>query len=117
MYTNYELSEMTREELETLILAMQDTALRGKKIVQYYERKKSVSKYSSITPEMVAKMHVDGYTLTEIQRHFNAKYKDSVPNFNMSLQVIIYKLKQYEKANNVLIYKPGPKGRKKKGRV
>lgn len=108
MYTQYELDNFTKEQLITLVLSMQETTMRGEKIVSYYNRDTSNSKYASITPDMVAAWHIDGYSLSEIRDKIKRE-----KNIDISIQVLTYKIRKYERENRVNIYRSGKKGRRK----
>lgn len=120
MYTRQQLVNMNIEQLVNIILNMQEVAERGKNITAYYDRKHSNSKFSDITPEQVAKLHEDGYSLTEIKNKIDKMFKsnnilDKDGNIKeISIQTLMYKIKKYEKETGKSIYKPGNKGRKKK---
>lgn len=114
MYTREQLVGMSNEQLVEIVLQMQEVAERGKNITAYYNRKESNSKFSSITPERVAQMHLDGYSITEIKHKLDKELMASSGGpLNISIQTIMYKIRKYEKEHNVKIYKPGIKGRKK----
>lgn len=110
MYTKQELVNMTSEQLVDIIINMQEVVERGKNITAYYGRKSSNSKYSEITPERIAKMHEEGYSLTEIKNKLEKEGRVE----KISIQTLMYKIKKYEKENGRNIYRPGKKGRKKK---
>ena len=110
MHTRQELVNMNQEQLITLILSMEETMMRGKKIVEYYTRKSSKNgKFSKITTDYVANLMLNGYHLTDIQKKIKQDY-----NIDISLQALNYRIRKYEKENNVQIYLGAKKGRKKK---
>ena len=110
MHTEQELVNMSKEQLITLILSMQETMMHGKKIVEYYSRKSNKNgKFAEITTDYVANLMLNGYFLTDIQK----KIKDDF-NIDISLQALNYRIRKYERDNNVQIYSGAKKGRKKK---
>lgn len=110
MYKKEELVGMTNEQLINIILILQEVAERGKNIAAYYARKTGNSKFSDITPEEVAKLHEDGFSLTEIKHRLEREGRVK----SISIQNLMYRLKKYEEETGRHIYKPGNKGRKKK---
>jgi hypothetical protein len=110
MYERSELVKMTNEQLVDIVMTLQEVAERGKNITAYYSRKSSNSKFSAITPQEVAKMHEDGFSLTEIKHKLEKEGRVE----NISIQTLMYKLKKYELETGRKIYRPGSKGRKKK---
>lgn len=110
MYKKEELIDMTNEQLVDIVMSMQEVAERGKNITAYYARKTSNSKFSGITPEEVAKLHEDGFSLTEIKNRLEKEGRVK----NISIQTLMYKLKKWEEETGRKIYRPGNKGRKKK---
>lgn len=110
MYKREELVEMTNEQLVDIVMSMQEVVERGKNIAAYYARKTSNSKFSAITPEEIARMHEDGFSLTEIKHKLEREGRVK----SISIQNLMYRLKKYEEETGRHIYKPGNKGRKKK---
>ena len=110
MYNKEELVNMTNEQLVNIVLSLQEVAERGKNIAAYYARKTSNSKFSAITPEEIARMHEEGFSLTEIKHKLEREGRVK----SISIQNLMYRLKKYEEETGRHIYKPGNKGRKKK---
>jgi predicted DNA-binding transcriptional regulator YafY len=110
MYKREELVVMTNEQLVDIVLSLQEVAERGKNIAAYYARKSSNSKFSAITPEEIARLHEDGFSLTEIKHKLEKEGRVE----NISIQTLMYKLKKWEEETGRQIYRPGNKGRKKK---
>lgn len=69
--------------------------------------------YKDITVDKVVKMHLNGYSITEIKDKINKEYREAGDERRITIQSIMYRIRVYEKENNVTIYKAGKKGRKK----
>lgn len=110
MYKKEELVGMSNKQLVDIVMTLQEVAERGKNIAAYYNRKTSNSKYSAITPEEIAQLHEDGFSLTEIKHKLEKEGRVK----EISIQNLMYRLKKYESETGRKIYKPGNKGRKKK---
>jgi predicted DNA-binding transcriptional regulator YafY len=90
MYKKEELVEMTNEQLVDIVLSLQEVAERGKNITAYYSRKSSNSKFSGITPDEVARMHEDGFSLTDIKHKLEREGRVDC----ISIQTHMYKHKK-----------------------
>jgi hypothetical protein len=105
VYTNEELIKMDKDTLMKIIMQLQY------EIATINTERMHKSKWASITPERVAKLHLSGLSLTEIAQLINIELADARVNDQISIQSTKYKIDKYEKATGQKIYKAGNKGR------
>lgn len=114
VYTRDDLNNMSKDDIIQLVLNLQYSIAELNTEVLGYK-----SKWSSITPEEVAKLHLQGYSLSEIVNKINKQLKadgrvdKKGKPLVITLQTVRYKLNKYEQETGQSIYRPATKGRKK----